>query len=198
MTHEVQVSGAPERPAFSGRRPLIDSGRVVGVEAFAVPPIPPELVDQVFAKFGLRYTKRWAEEVAEIDLGELRDEWRRQLAGFDLRAIRWALDCLPDSRPPTVGEFRALCRTWPGRPSEPEKMPARHRPPREIAEAMRAIVQRNMDAKQAQREADRRERLGVEAGLLRSATMIPATKLPPGMRDAVQSGELKYWDKNDR
>lgn len=189
-----------DRPAFSGARPIIENGYVVGTERFSVPPLPESIIDQVFAKFGLRYTKRWAEETACVDVSDLKMEWRRCLAGVDIKAVKWALDELPDSRPPTVGEFSAICKRWPGRKVEDNKPPGNHPIARKVADKIKALLLKNAEEKLVADEAEKRKRLGLgENGPAPNPSKpIPASLLPPGMVRALSDGDINYWDKGSK
>lgn len=55
-----------------------------------------------------RMARMWGDQ----DAAELAGYWRSQLEGVPHKAIEYALNHLPESVPPTVGEFRRLCLQW--------------------------------------------------------------------------------------
>jgi hypothetical protein len=46
-------------------------------------------------------------------MAAVRTDWAETLGGFSGADIAYAMENLPDDRPPTVGQFRALCRRAP-------------------------------------------------------------------------------------
>ena len=75
---------------------------------------PAGWIDRIFTKliaiYGRDFLSRWE----GIDIGDVKEDWRHELNGFERfpKSIAYALDNLPD-KPPTVLEFRALCRRAP-------------------------------------------------------------------------------------
>lgn len=72
-------------------------------------------VDRIFARLLVRYGAAWLRAYEGIEEKLVQADWAEQLAGFDDKpeAIKHALDSLPTDRPPTAGQFRALCNTAP-------------------------------------------------------------------------------------
>lgn len=87
--------------------------------------LPAEWVDRIFTKliltYGSDFTARWQ----GIDLGEVKAQWGHELAHYvsDPEAIGWALQRLPADRPPTVLQFRELCRQAPRKPDAVPELP---------------------------------------------------------------------------
>ena len=76
--------------------------------------LPLPWVDKIFDKLTLTYGQAFLARWKDIDLSAVKSDWVHELSGFEKapHAIAHALACLPD-RPPTVLEFRALCRLAP-------------------------------------------------------------------------------------
>lgn len=73
--------------------------------------LPLDWVEKIFRKltlvYGRDFTARWeGQETIHVI-----EDWAEELAGFARwpEAIAWALKSLPEGKPPTVIEFRALC-----------------------------------------------------------------------------------------
>lgn len=77
--------------------------------------LPTEWVEKIFHKLTLAYGQDFLNRWKGIPLAEVKTDWAHCLAGFvdHPEAIGFALLNLPDSRPPTAQEFRALCRQAP-------------------------------------------------------------------------------------
>lgn len=72
-----------------------------------------DAVRSIFRVFEAFYgSARMARMWGEQDPGELVGYWVQQLDGVQRAAIQYALNHLPESMPPTVGEFRRLCTQW--------------------------------------------------------------------------------------
>lgn len=83
-------------------------------------PLPLPWVEKIFRKltlvYGRDFTARWeGQETIHVI-----EDWAEELAGFARwpEAIAWALKSLPEGKPPTVIEFRALCLKAP----KPERL----------------------------------------------------------------------------
>lgn len=77
--------------------------------------LPAPWIDKIFDKLTLVYGQSFLRRWADIDLNAVKSDWGHELAGFAQHphAIAWALQNLPPERPPTVLEFRLLCRRGP-------------------------------------------------------------------------------------
>jgi hypothetical protein len=79
--------------------------------------LPAEWVARIFTKLTVRYGQAFTRRWDGIELQDVHEDWAEQLARFRRRpdCIAYALDNLPADKPPTVGEFRALCNAMPER-----------------------------------------------------------------------------------
>ena len=98
--------------------------------------LPERWVDRIFSRltvvYGTEFTRRWE----GLDVAEVKADWARELTGFQQspRAIGYALENLPTSKPPNVLEFRAICLrgvhdnataiTYTPAPADPERVAA--------------------------------------------------------------------------
>jgi hypothetical protein len=73
--------------------------------------LPAAWVDSLFARLAIRYGSEWLRKWEGLNIEMVKSDWAAELGGFANRpeAITHALRSLPDDRPPTVGQFRALC-----------------------------------------------------------------------------------------
>lgn len=76
-------------------------------------PLPDSWVEALFARLSVRYGAAWLRQWEGIDMAAVKADWAEQLGGASSGAIKHALECLPVDRPPTVGQFQALCRNAP-------------------------------------------------------------------------------------
>lgn len=77
--------------------------------------LPLPWVDRIFEKLTLVYGQPFLNRWRDIDLNAVKFDWAHELSGFESHpdAIKWALQNLPPDTPPTVLQFRALCRKSP-------------------------------------------------------------------------------------
>jgi len=77
--------------------------------------LPPEWVEKIFKRMALEYGSRLGSLWSGLDPEEVKAHWARELAGYvnAPQALGHALDHMPDDRPPTLPEFRKLCRGAP-------------------------------------------------------------------------------------
>lgn len=66
-------------------------------------------VEKIFARLLVRYGAAWNRMWEGVEPDAVKADWARELAGLSGEAILHALENLPPDRPPTVGQFRALC-----------------------------------------------------------------------------------------
>lgn len=73
--------------------------------------LPSSWIDKIFQKLTIAYGQDFLDRWRDIDIDDVKADWATELAGFKERpeAIAHALNHLPDSKPPTVFEFRKLC-----------------------------------------------------------------------------------------
>jgi len=76
--------------------------------------LPLPWVDKIFDKLTLTYGQQFLARWRDIDLNAVKSDWMHELSGFENapHAIAYGLSNLP-KLPPTVIEFRALCRLAP-------------------------------------------------------------------------------------
>ena len=77
--------------------------------------LPLPWVDRIFEKLTLVYGQPFLNRWRDIDLNAVKFDWAHELSGFEAHpdAIKWALQNLPPDTPPTVLQFRTLCRKSP-------------------------------------------------------------------------------------
>lgn len=77
--------------------------------------LPAPWVDRIFDKLTLTYGQAFLRRWQDIDLNAVKSDWAHEMAGFAQQpnAIAYGLQNLPADKPPTVLEFRALCRRSP-------------------------------------------------------------------------------------
>lgn len=85
--------------------------------------LPIQWVDRIFEKLALTYGHSFIDRWRGMNVADVKTDWAAELAGFHSHpdAIAHALANLPADRPPTVLQFRDLCRQAP-RP-EPVALP---------------------------------------------------------------------------
>lgn len=98
--------------------------------------LPASWVDALFDRLSIRYGSAWVSLWNGIDASLVKADWAAELAGFGGEAIKHALDHLPPDRPPTVGQFRALCLN---RPDATKALPPPAQDPEVAARALAAI-----------------------------------------------------------
>lgn len=118
-------------------------------------PIP--WVDRIFEKlaliYGREFTGRW--ESCGASIADVKTDWAHELAGYQHwpEAIAYALANVPADRPPTVLQFREICRKAPPKalPRLPEPKADPERVRQELAKLeplrARAVAGRVMDHK---------------------------------------------------
>ena len=76
------------------------------------PPLPAAWVERIFTRLAVIYGHAFLGRWSGLDLGEVKASWGEELAGFASRpdAIAYGLKNLPAGEPPTVLQFRELCR----------------------------------------------------------------------------------------
>ncbi len=93
--------------------------------------IPINWVDRIFEKLTLVYGREFMNRWQGLDVAAVKADWAHELDGFDKwpEAIAFALQNLPADRPPTVLQFRDMCRKAPPKPvpllPQPKADPAR-------------------------------------------------------------------------
>lgn len=82
--------------------------------------LPMPWVEKIFAKLTLTYGRDFLSRWEGQNIAAVMADWAHELAGYQqaLNAIKHALSILPADKPPTVIEFKHLCRSVP-RPAAP-------------------------------------------------------------------------------
>lgn len=77
--------------------------------------LPSPWVDRIFDKLTLVYGQAFLRRWQDLDIEAVKTDWAHELSGLQQspRAITYALQNLPPEKPPTVLEFRAICRRTP-------------------------------------------------------------------------------------
>lgn len=77
--------------------------------------LPIRWIDKIFQKLAIAYGRDFMHKWEGIPEDEVKEDWAHTLSGFadHPEAIFYALHNLPDGKPPTAMEFRALCRNAP-------------------------------------------------------------------------------------
>lgn len=80
--------------------------------------LPNTWIDRIFTKLTLVYGREFLNRWEGVPIEAVKADWAHELDGFDKwpEAIAHALQNLPPDRPPTVLQFRALCRSAPPKP----------------------------------------------------------------------------------
>ena len=75
--------------------------------------LPDAWVAEIFRRLALTYGRDFLSRWEGLDLADVRADWGQQLAGFSGPSIGHAIENLPSGQPPTVLQFRDLCRLRP-------------------------------------------------------------------------------------
>lgn len=77
--------------------------------------LPSPWVEKIFTKLTLVYGRSFLDRWAGLDVDAVKADWAHELAGLQQSpsTISYALQNLPADKPPTVLEFRAICRRKP-------------------------------------------------------------------------------------
>jgi hypothetical protein len=73
--------------------------------------LPLTWIDRIFDRMAVRYGRRFMDQWAGVDLDAVKHDWASELDGLQNAptSIVYGLANLPDDRPPTVTQFRAIC-----------------------------------------------------------------------------------------
>ena len=117
------------------------------------------LLDAVFERltgiYGNRFTNMWA----NIDPNTVRVTWAREIAGYDMDSVRYALEHLNPDQPPTALQFRKLCNAAPSKTLMIEHKG--HANPQRIADELAKLHQKSqVDGKEWARAILARDRAG--------------------------------------
>lgn len=105
--------------------------------------LPEPWVDRIFDKLAVTYGAAWLRMWEGVETKAVKANWGQELSGFQQQpsAIAYGLENLPLDRPPTVLQFRELCRRSPPAPAPRLESPAPNpeRVAEALAEAQRAV-----------------------------------------------------------
>jgi len=86
--------------------------------------LPIEWVDRIFEKLTIVYGRDFMDRWRGLSIADVKTDWAHELAGFERwpEAIKFALQSMPPDKPPTVLQFREICRKAPAKvlPQLPE------------------------------------------------------------------------------
>jgi hypothetical protein len=102
--------------------------------------LPAQWVDRIFAKMAVTYGNAWVRMWEGVDVDAVKADWASSLGFYFGRpsAIAWGLEHLPADKPPTVLQFRELCRSMPDEP--PKRIEtSKAADPAKVAEAMKRL-----------------------------------------------------------
>lgn len=169
--------------------------------------LPSAWVDKIFKKLTLTYGRDFLARWEGVEISAVKADWGYELRGYSKfpEAIAYALENLPEGKPPTVVEFRAMCFKRPD-----TSMPALPAPDsvglKRIAEIVAPAIGYGMETPRAFMERLKREVIAGTASATRKRfyadvvatgyygnevsetpagghfTAPPAEALPPGMR----------------
>lgn len=139
--------------------------------------MPLSWVDRIFDKLTLTYGQQFLGRWRDVDMNAVKSDWLHQLSGFEKspESIQYALQNLPDA-PPTVIQFRALCRSMPRK--DVLELPQPKADPEIVRRVMAGL------SKQAstvdQKAWARAILLDVKGGLKRNQTVVEMAKRAVG------------------
>jgi hypothetical protein len=86
--------------------------------------VPIEWIDRIFEKLTIVYGRDFMDRWRGLSIADVKTDWAHELAGFERwpEAIKFALQNMPPDKPPTVLQFRDICRKAPAKelPKLPE------------------------------------------------------------------------------
>ena len=79
--------------------------------------LPAAWVDRLFQKLAVTYGRDFTSRWEGMNADDVKADWGRELAGFAQSpdSIKYGLENLPADKPPTVLQFRDLCRRMPSK-----------------------------------------------------------------------------------
>jgi hypothetical protein len=77
--------------------------------------LPVSWIERIFDRLTVRYGTAFRAMYADLDQGSVVDDWATVLGGFMSRptSLAYGLDNLPEDKPPTAMQFRAICNRSP-------------------------------------------------------------------------------------
>lgn len=130
-------------------------------------PIPDSWIDKIFDKLTMVYGHQFIGRWSGLDLTKVKADWAHELDGLERRphAIGYALEHLNPESPPTVLQFREICRRAPD--PKPQALPAPEVNPEVVAKILAKTAQAlapQVDVLHRQREHMQMELTGVKLG----------------------------------
>ena len=95
--------------------------------------LPDSWVERLFEQMTLVYGHKFLRQWEGVDMNLVKMHWAEKLSGFDGKDLSYALQNLPSDWPPTVLQFRDLCRNA---PREMQMLP----PPEANPEFVRSVM----------------------------------------------------------
>jgi len=116
-------------------------------------------VDAIHAKLLVRYGSQWLNLWAGVSPELVKADWAKELAPYGPHpgAIKHAFENLPADKPPTVAQFKLLCRNSPR--MAPPALPAPVVNPEIVAAVKKAFTPKVTQAKEWAHRLRRREQL---------------------------------------
>lgn len=110
--------------------------------------LPSVWVDRIFTKLSLVYGRDFLSRWEGLELDDVKADWAHELSGMAVRPerIKYALEHLPASKPPTVLDFRVLCMQ-----AQFDELPALPAPsdPAVVAEGVRRLKAKVAEMREA-------------------------------------------------
>lgn len=77
--------------------------------------LPAAWVDRIFQRLTMVFGRDFTSRYDGLEIADVKAEWGEELAGFQQShwALKFALENLPSDKPPTVLQFRDICRRAP-------------------------------------------------------------------------------------
>lgn len=71
--------------------------------------LPFPWIDSLFARMLVRYGSAWVNLWEGVDMLAVKTDWATELGGLTNDALKYGVVNLPLDKPPTLGQFKALC-----------------------------------------------------------------------------------------
>lgn len=150
--------------------------------------LPAAWVDRIFNRLAVVYGEDFLARWRAVSLSDVKTDWSSTLGYYeaDPGAIAWALENLPAARPPTVLQFRDLCRQAPC-PEVPILQAPKADPARMATEVekLRAVIS-SPNANVDRRDWARRIMARSEAGERVHAYTLASARIALGMEGHME------------
>lgn len=102
--------------------------------------LPDPWIDKIFTKLTLAYGREFIGRWEGLELAAVKTDWGHELAAYaqSPHAIAFALQNLPPDRPPTVLQFRAICRQ--AKSQDVQRLPEPPADPARVAAELAKLV----------------------------------------------------------